>query len=105
MKKVTLDAETIFAGVLVILGFAVWLPAAVILNGWAFQTLWAWFIAEPFGVARLGMAHAIGLSFLIAHACNRTSDGDKKGLLVWLGKTLIGPPLVVGIGWIIHYWM
>jgi len=46
--------------------FVVILLIGVILNGWAFTTLWNWFIASLFAVPELSIAEGMGVALVVA---------------------------------------
>lgn len=74
---------------------------AILLRGWATQTLWGWFVV-PLGVMSIGLMHAYGL-VLVAMLLTATSMVDHEktirdsiGALV---NWLLWPPLCVVVGW------
>lgn len=79
---------------------------AMAVRGWAVKTLWFWFIVSHFGATSLSWSLAYGLtliSSLLVHTegpdRSKESWGLQTGRMVMVG--VIGPLLIVGIGWII----
>lgn len=81
-------------------------PFIVAARGWSLVWLWSWFVAGPFGVMQIRIAHAIGLGLLIGYLCKSTNGNDtQKDPMHKIIGGLIGPPIFVGTGWIIHQFM
>lgn len=59
---------------------------AVLLNGWAFAKLWAWFMVSTFSLPVLSIPQAIGLSLMISYATyqlqEKKEDEDSGALLI-----------------------
>jgi hypothetical protein len=100
-------------GALIGLGCAFLMVAAVVeilLKGWVLTFLWEWF-AVPLGLPPLGVAHAIGLAALVGlltHQVSNCQSEDKDisdAVGRWIGSGLIGPFLVLLIGYIVHSFM
>jgi MFS family permease len=87
----------LFVGVLII---------GSIIRGWALSYLWEWFIV-PFGLPTLGIAHAIGISMVVAfltHELNSNSDeGAEIGRAI--GIAMIYPFIALLFGYIVHSFM
>lgn len=60
------DEVTFSAGAALGLLLAIGMPLATIYSGWTITLLWKWFVADPFHVQEIGIAHAIGLNWLCA---------------------------------------
>lgn len=50
---------------------------SILMNGYAFSVLWAWFIAPTFGCVVLSIPAAIGISMTVSYLVHRI-DADKK---------------------------
>lgn len=94
------------AVLLVILFVLAAMTAAYILNGWALQLLWQWFIV-PFGVVPLTLPWAIGISIVVGFLTNHITT--KKNEEVDMGKVwltvFLRPFIAVIIGWLVHQFM
>lgn len=82
------------------------IPFTYTCRGWALKVLWGWFLV-PFGVAQIGVAHAIGIcaatSLLTSKA--RMGDNSWSGLWTATGAAVVIPLLAVAVGWVAHSWM
>lgn len=83
-------------------------PPLAFLRGWAIATLWLWFVV-PIGVPALTIWHAAGVSLIIGlltHQVQHEPD-DTANDLFWTRflTAIIGPPICVGWGWLIHWAM
>lgn len=85
---------------LIILGFLILIPLTSIYYGWAFSTLWNWFIV-PLGVAEIGIAHAIGISCLFGLLISAKANQPDKNLYLTIG---LSPIIAVIYGAIIKGW-
>lgn len=94
----------------VLVAIIVIIPALVgsIVNGWAFATLWGWFIVPIFALPSLRLAEAIGValivSFLTAPRMKQDEITESLGeVIVNATLQLILYPLIsVSIGWIVY---
>lgn len=99
---------------LVVLGEIVGVPAllslSAILNGWVLTYLWLWFVT-PLGLPSLSIAHAIGISCVISFLTYQYIERPKeKEPLQSQISTLVTvcvfrPLIVLGFGWIIHFFV
>lgn len=87
------------------------IPVGIFMRGWALTMMWGWFVT-PFGVMQIGMAHALGLASCIAlfHGVSSNSgksDNDKPAKFVAkvFATVVLGPLLIVGIGYLFHSYM
>jgi hypothetical protein len=104
------DGEYVLGCVLIF----IMIPLGIFMRGWALTMMWGWFVV-PFGVMQISMPHALGLSGCIAlfHGISTASTKNKSGEddspAVTVGKvfamTLIVPLVIVGVGYIFHYFM
>jgi len=91
-------------GLVVALGLAAFVGVSAIYDGWVVSLLWNWFIT-PFGVVRLTIPWAIGLS------CVKMSwlgaKGAKEGQDQWeaIGEALGLITFALIIGWVAHFFM
>ena len=94
-------AIALFTALLVVLMVPIYL-----LNGWALQWLWAWFVA-PLGLPLLSMPHAIGLgvivSFLTFHHTPKEGEKVKSGRALLM--LFLRPPIAVAVGWVVQRFM
>lgn len=97
------DAHAIAALVGVPLTF-LWIgllvASQVLLRGWTMATLWGWFVADKFGVVEISILHAAGLYILARVPFGALSKDHKTD---WF-SAYIGPPILVGAGWLIVNW-
>lgn len=96
---------------LVLFGF-VCAVCSVLLNGWAFATLWDWFVVPTFGLIQLSIPAAIGIASIVSlltdHSVStdKYKDGSRGEILGGLiGHCIVKPLLAVVFGWIIKMWM
>src|ERR1051326_8189776 len=89
-----------------ITAIATW-PLVIWWDGLAASVMWRWFIAEPFGVQIIGVAHAAALSMFIGYLSNQfvPTNGSFEEQCERLARGLLLPWLTLGIGWIIKQWM
>lgn len=91
-------------------GILVMAVVEILLKGWVLTFLWDWF-AVPFGLPSLGVAHAIGLAALVGLLTHqvtncKTEDGDISDAIGrWIGSGLLGPLLILGVGYIVNSFM
>ena len=86
------------------------IPLGTICNGYALTKLWGWFVVPTFGLPRLSIAAACGLSLIATHLTHQQgyckderSTAQKRLDLICF--TVITPFMVIFIGWIINHWM
>ena len=77
-----------------------------ILGAWTFSLLWGWYIAPVLGVARIGIAQALGI-MLTASLINGSSSGERSNcsdlekylrLFILITLTLVS-------GWCVHFFV
>ena len=79
-----------------------------ILNGWAFQTLWQWFVVTKFGLPMLTNAQAIGLSMLVSFLTTdtrdlKTNETDMAAKISTMTGMLVARPVfTVAIAWVVY---
>lgn len=101
LKQKNAVANVLVAG---IIGFGVPLlmAYAVIVEGFVLMHMWDWFLSEPFGLPRLGLFHAAGISGIVglmAHQFqSRKSDDWKKALV----HILLNPWARFLIAWFVY---
>lgn len=83
---------------------------AALLNGWAIQKLWAWFIVTTFGAPALSIPAAIGLGLLVSYLTQEVkSEKPKEKYLETLSKGLVlstvKPLVCVGVGSVVRLWL
>lgn len=74
----------------------------ILAEGFALMYMWDWFLSEPFGLPRLGILHAAGISGIVglmAHQFNYI--GDKSQKQHWT-HIAINPWIRLGTAWCIH---
>ena len=80
--------------------FVVFLGAVALYHAWVLATLWAWFVV-PLGVAKIGLAHAYGLSSIntvLLSTRGLYAPEDKRKEAIVAG--LLMPILALFFGWI-----
>ena len=83
----------------------------MMLDGWAISKLWLWFVAEPFSVSPLTVAHCIGLSMLLSFALRRQPDlkkDDKDATAVFATIAawwILTPITTVLLGWVVKSYL
>lgn len=91
----------------VLLGIVGIVTVSIIVNGWAISTLWGWFVAPVFALPYLSIAQAIGLACMVGLFTNSEFQTDKSKDLIdslsfLVGRALLAPVFIVGIGWIVR---
>ena len=80
----------------------------VLLNGFVFQTLWAWFIVPIFGLAALTVLQAVGVGLVVSFLTHQ-SDVQYKDLEEDSTKRLVvlvlRPLMILGVAWIVQLFM
>jgi len=80
-------------------------PLLMVEKGWALTWLWHWFIAEPFCVQQIRLAHAIGLSLLASYLFYSISKSVKQDVGLAITQSALLPLFGFGFGWVIHQFM
>lgn len=88
------------------------LPFTIPLRGWALSMLWAWFLV-PLGAPPLSVAQACGVSLLVAYltytidTAEQLATAEQKQSLAAtrLCAAWLTPPLIVGFGAVIRWWL
>ena len=78
----------------------------ILASGITLSYLWSWFVVAPFSAPKIGIAHACGLSLLIALLRGVKDDDDEDK--PFAEKMLVGISLhviVFVMGWVLHLWM
>lgn len=78
-----------------------------ILGAWTFSLLWGWYIAPVLGVARIGIAQALGI-MLTASLINSTLSGERSKNCPDLERylrLLIFIVLTLASGWFVHFFI
>ncbi len=100
--------EKFFYGTVAVLVTTVLLT---LLRAWVLVDLWHWFV-EPLGVRGIGLAHAVGISLIVAyltHQPHLDEDERRNGVAyiivkgTWMGVTM--PLMAWGFGWAAHTYM
>jgi hypothetical protein len=85
--------------------------AGIVLRGLVLDILWGWFIVPVFHLPALGIAEAIGLSLIANYLITGGQEADiqkdagEDALAKLFGKMILGPALVLLLGWAIHLFM
>ena len=73
-------------------------------NGWAASVLWGWFIVPTFGAPAISISQAAGMALVVgAFRFKLSSPKDETSLSMKIIAVLIGPPLAVGLGWVVKW--
>lgn len=94
----------------VLVAMMVIIPALIgaIVNGWAFATLWGWFIVPIFSLPSLHIAEAIGVALIVSfHPASRmkwdeTAEGLGEAIVYATLQSILYPLISVSIGWIAY---
>jgi hypothetical protein len=92
--------------VIVVLGVAALLLAAMLWNGFILSCLWEWFIV-PLGVRPLAIGHAIGVSCVVGLFTLNLAKDESDKTSGPLDKTIVAFSssfFVLLLGWVIHTW-
>jgi hypothetical protein len=100
-------------GALFILTLAVgMIVATALLRAWVLICLWEWFIVASFGVTMINIPTAIGITLIAGMLTQhnaKTSTGEKKDTSTLIGEifglAVVGPLLVLFMGWIVKGFM
>lgn len=94
-------ANVIVAGI-VALAVPLIIAYGILAEGFALMHMWDWFLSEPFGLPRLGILHAAGISGIVglmSHQFNYIGDNSQKQHWVHIA---IDPWIRLGAAWCIH---
>lgn len=90
----------------------VMLPFTILLRGFVLTQLWHWFLV-PLGLREISLAHAYGLSILIAlftsHTASSSKEDQEKGIaylvfkMVFMGFAM--PLIMWFFGWVCYCFM
>ena len=75
-----------------------------ILNGFAVYIMWGWFI-EPLGVPGIGIAHSLGISFLVTFITHQDVQSPDRDLFEAFILLFSKPLLTLLFGWIFQAFM
>jgi hypothetical protein len=78
--------------------------AAIPLFGYVTSVMWRWFVA-PLGVPQIGVAHAMGISTLVAMFKPKEPKDEDTGLWIVVGKGVLTPLIMLLIGSVFHWAM
>lgn len=81
-----------------------------LLSGWVLTILWGWFIVPTFGLPRLGIAPALGVSLVVGYLTRHWVDvksPERTSAERWTRTFAItlSPLLSLGMGWVVHLFM
>lgn len=98
--------ENVFGALVILVGVPGLLALSSMLNGWVLKVLWSWFIVPTFHLPELGVASAIGLSFVVGFLTIPSTKSDNKNdahtiLLAMVMK----PAFALLFGWILSRFM
>ena len=80
------------------------------LSGLVISQLWSWFIVDTFGVPKISVPVAIGISLIVGKLTHQEIDkkeSDKTKSILYklveaMTTTILGPLLYLVIGWIVY---
>ena len=106
MATTTMKDDEIAVGVITFVSGIVLATVSHISYGYVLSVLWGWFIA-PFGLPPISAAHAIGLCavFSVTRGPTITHKGHKPDWAALVGNVLIGPWVILLVGYIAHNFM
>ena len=97
-------AITVIAGAFVLPWVVAVMVPALLWAGWAVTILWGWFVVPTFGLAQISISQAAGLSLLVAAMrVKLAAPKDNTTLGMKLFAIIAGPPVTVGVGWVIKW--
>jgi mannose/fructose/N-acetylgalactosamine-specific phosphotransferase system component IIC len=118
MKRLSADdviGGVAVAGVLIPLGIAIAAPLVAV-RVWAAWVCYGWFLADPFGMPRIGYAEAVGVVFALGAAQSALNadfgprrplkrEDDDPGVTWVYGAHLAAPACYVGLAWLLRWWI
>lgn len=96
MKSLVIGIITYFGIVPVFLAYA------VLADGFALMLMWDWFLSQPFGIPRLSMLHAAGISAiigLVSHQFNDVADSSWKKHTIHI---VFNPWFRLVVAWVVY---
>lgn len=100
--------DKVFAGLIVIIMFAVIIVPITLLRGYAMYKCWGWFMVPTFGLPTLSIIQALGVGLTVGvlhpHPFSSNKDDEEK----WykpLVMQLLYPIVVLAVGYIYHCFM
>jgi hypothetical protein len=98
------SAFTMVAAVVVMPFIIATLIPVLLWFGWAISILWGWFVAPVFGLPAITISQAAGLSLVLsAMRAKLSAPKDETSFALKALTVLIGPPMAVGIGWVVKW--
>lgn len=95
-----------------LIGMMLLSAVSVVLHGYVFSTLWAWFIVPAFGLPLLSYAMATGvvliISFATFHRVVVPEDPDRDvsaAVADTITHIIMYPTIVLAMGWCIKYFL
>ena len=89
------------------LGASVVMVVSFVLNGYAVQNLWQWFVVPIFALPLLGFLQAVGLTMTTRYMCSRRTcciepdDVAEKRMTY----SILFPLTALAVGWVIKSFM
>lgn len=77
------------------------MPAFYVLDGLVVKALWHWFIVAKFSAPELRIPEAIGITITLGFMCPQRGKENREPLEL-LGGAILGPLIVLFVGWIVH---
>lgn len=84
---------------LIATGLILGLVGLAILRGFVLSVLWGWFLV-PLGVTDIGIAGAIGISFIISMFTANNSGKVAESVTKAISTAVLTPSVILLLGWI-----
>lgn len=102
LKQKNAVANVIVSGIIGI-GVPLLMAYAVIVEGFVLMHMWDWFLSEPFGLPRLGLFHAAGISGIVGLMAHQfRSEGTGKDTKREFGYLLLNPWARFLVAWLVY---
>ncbi len=100
------DSDRVLGCIGMVLVIVLMVVIGSLMNGWALSILWKWFVIPIFTLPSLSIIQAIGVSMVVGILTSHSStiDSSKEWTEIintYIGRAIVYPIMVVGIGWIV----
>jgi hypothetical protein len=93
--------------VLGFLGVCAFIVLSNILSGWALVIMWGWFVVPIFGLPKLSVVSAMGVSLVVSYLTHQLDfkKGEEEDWSTKISLCVLKPIMFLGVGLIIRQYM
>lgn len=80
---------------------------SLLLQGFAFNTLFGWYITAPYGLPAPGIVASIGIMLIIGLSTGKRAKKSKNSddFVAAMVQITARPVVALALGWILHFFM